>query len=128
MAAGNTEEGTREGGAQFSPTLGSPVSPAGAIRSSEGLPSLTAQATAAVVCSWCIKTITEGTVPVTHGICGPCEAKFRVEAQAILDRADEVERSVNPHNDTSDREEPEELLPARPSDEFASRQRPDGGW
>lgn len=72
----------------------------------------------AEICAWCNKTMHDGKHPATRGICPACAVTFRTEAEAI----------INPHNDTSDREEPEELLPARRSDEFASRQTPDGGW
>ena len=55
---------------------------------------------------------------VSHGYCEPCGVQFTREAYAIM----------NPHVDTEDREEPEELLPPRTSAEFAALQRPAGGW
>jgi hypothetical protein len=69
-------------------------------------------------CAWCDLVMNPGTLPATHGICPACAVSFKAEAQAV----------VNPHLDTEDREQQDELLPARPSDEFASRQTPDGGW
>lgn len=111
------EEGHPRGDRSF-PTLGSPGSPTGAARSYEsGLPSLTPSSNAQEACAWCHAIIKPGTLPATHGICKPCSEKFQKEAEDVVNNVD-----------TSDDDEPEELLQPRTSEEFASRQTPSGGW
>lgn len=44
-------------------------------------------------CGWCGVDLRPGTLPVSHGICDPCKAKFQAEADEEAARWNRVMRS-----------------------------------